>query len=223
MDEDDEKSTDTVLKIVICGDGTSGKTSLCLRLTQSTFSIHYAQTVGFEFYTKRLLLPDKTSVLLQVWDIGGQSIASPMLQKYIIGANGAIVVYDVTNSSSFESLNEWLSVIEKAASLSNQKIHFSLVGNKTDMEQRRTVHIEQHIKFAEQYKMSSHYVSAKTGDGVMLMFRQIAADILGKKLTKTDIEADIAVIEAPLAVPDEAQRLQHVRDQSKYTSVCSVM
>uniref|UniRef100_A0A0M3HIH6 Ras-related protein Rab-28 n=1 Tax=Ascaris lumbricoides TaxID=6252 RepID=A0A0M3HIH6_ASCLU len=94
-----------------------------------------------------------------------------MLQKYIFGAHGALVVYDVTNSSSFESLEDWVNIIKRITKTQEKPAQLSLVGNKTDLEHRRAVRIEKHNKFAEQHGMTSHYVSAKTGDSVTLMFR----------------------------------------------------
>lgn len=102
----------------------------------------------------------------------------------------------------------------------------AVVGNKTDMEHRRVVRIDKHSKFVEQYAMGSHYVSAKTGDTVDLMYRfvncshslsmrrsasiyglrSVAADVLGVQLSKTDMEWDMRVIEAPVAVLDADPR-----------------
>lgn len=62
-------------------------------------------------------------IQLEIWDVGGQSIASPMLEKYINGANGAVIVYDVTNSTSFENLGEWINVIKKFTN-DQEKVNF---------------------------------------------------------------------------------------------------
>ncbi|MFH4976574.1 hypothetical protein AB6A40_003283 [Gnathostoma spinigerum] len=225
-DSDEEESTEQILKLVVCGDGASGKTSLCTRFAHDQFARQYQQTVGLDFFSRRLLLPANSSVLLQIWDVGGQSIASPMLEKYLFGAHGAIVVYDVTNRSSFENLDDWVSVIKKLTR-NQQKIQFALVGNKTDLEHRRAVRIERHMKFAEQHGMTSHYVSAKTGDSVVLMFRQVTAEILGLQLSKTEVEAETIVVEAPVTTQSEAElkNIRHQRrtDLSRNTAVCRVM
>jgi len=153
-----------------------------------------------------------------------------MLDKYIYGSHGALVVYDVTNSASFENLVDWVNLIKKFTRDQEKPTHLTLVGNKTDLEHRRAVRIEKHSKFAEQHGMtSSHYVSAKTGDSVRLLFRQVAADILGIQLSKTDMEADIVIVQAPVATQSDAElksaanasRQRH-HDQSQRTSVCSV-
>ncbi|KAL3982068.1 Ras-related protein Rab-28 [Acanthocheilonema viteae] len=227
MEWDEEAPVQKIIKIVVCGDGASGKTSLCVRFAQDNFGRQYQQTIGLDFFTRRLTLPGNVSVLLQIWDIGGQSIASPMLEKYINGAHGAVVVYDVTNSSSFENLEDWINIIKQVTKAQEKPIVLMLVGNKTDLEHRRVVRIERHTKFALQYGMSSYYVSAKTGDSVMLMFRKTAAEILGIPLEQNDIEGDIIVVKASVTTPTEAESKASQRqlraDQSHSTTVCSVM
>ncbi|VDM12643.1 unnamed protein product [Wuchereria bancrofti] len=185
-----------------------------------------------DFFTRRLTLPGNVSVLLQaskfiIWDIGGQSIASPMLEKYINGAHGAVVVYDVTNSSSFENLEDWINIIKQVTKTQERPVVLMLVGNKTDLEHRRVIRIERHTKFALQYGMSSYYVSAKTGDSVTLMFRKTAAEILGIPLEQSDTEGDIIVVKASVTTrtEDESQPSQQQlrADQSRNTTVCSVI
>ncbi|KAM3726403.1 Ras-related protein [Dirofilaria immitis] len=227
MEWDEEAPVQKIIKIVVCGDGASGKTSLCVRFAQDNFGRQYHQTVGLDFFTRRLTLPGNVSVLMQIWDIGGQSIASPMLEKYVNGAHGAVVVYDVTNSSSFENLEDWINIIKQITKTQEKPVVLMLVGNKTDLEHRRVVRIERHTKFALQYGMSSYYVSAKTGDSVTLMFRKTAAEILGIPLEQTDTEGDIIVVKASVTTRTEAEskasQQQSRTDQSRNTTVCSTM
>uniref|UniRef100_A0A7N4NRD0 RAB28, member RAS onco family n=1 Tax=Sarcophilus harrisii TaxID=9305 RepID=A0A7N4NRD0_SARHA len=86
MSDSEEECQDRQLKIVLLGDGTSGKTSLATRFAQEAFGKQYKQTVGLDFFLKRITLPGNLNVTLQVWDIGGQTIGGKMLDKYIYGA-----------------------------------------------------------------------------------------------------------------------------------------
>ncbi|CEF71397.1 Ras-related protein Rab-28 [Strongyloides ratti] len=204
--EDDKDNTDErSIKLVLIGDGCSGKTSICNQLCKKKFSKKYTQTYGVDFYSKKITLPNNIEVLLQIWDIGGQSVASPLLEKYLYGVQGVLLIYDVTNSTSFANLQDWITVTKKITKNYEKHVHMSLVGNKTDLEHRRAVRVEKHTKLAEQYGMSSHYVSAKTGDSVALAFRQTAADIFGIQLSKIDMESDITIVQAPVAVPTEKE------------------
>ena len=84
-------------KLVVIGNGTVGKTSIIMRFCEDHFAKSYKQTIGVDFFVKRLEMPNNTSVTLQVWDIGGQSIFGKMIQTYIFEANAVVLVYDITN------------------------------------------------------------------------------------------------------------------------------
>ena len=100
-DEEEEGPEHLQYKVVVLGNGTVGKTSVILRFCEDHFGKNYKQTIGVDFYVKRLELPGDLQVALQVWDIGGQSIFGKMLQTYIYEANAVVLVYDVTNQASF--------------------------------------------------------------------------------------------------------------------------
>src|SRR6056300_1429662 len=91
--QDDDESSDEAdpenlqYKIVVLGNGTVGKTSLIMRFCEDYFARSYKQTIGVDFFVKRIELPGDINVTLQVWDIGGQSIFSRMIQTYIFEAN----------------------------------------------------------------------------------------------------------------------------------------
>ncbi|OXB62138.1 hypothetical protein ASZ78_007841, partial [Callipepla squamata] len=129
-DSEEEESPDRQLKLVLLGDGTAGKTSLAMRFAQETFGKQYKQTIGLDFYLKRIILPGNLNVTLQVWDVGGQTIGGKMLDKYIYGAQGILLVYDITNCQSFENLEDWYNVVKKVTEESEIQPLVALVGNK---------------------------------------------------------------------------------------------
>uniref|UniRef100_A0A0B6Z354 Ras-related protein Rab-28 n=1 Tax=Arion vulgaris TaxID=1028688 RepID=A0A0B6Z354_9EUPU len=129
MSDSEEESPEQQLKLVVIGDGASGKTSLCTRYTQEQFSKSYGQTVGLDFYLKRISLQGNTNVALQVWDIGGQTLGGAMLDNYIFGAHGVLLVYDISNYSSFENLKDWMTVVSNVCG-SGPMPHMALIGNK---------------------------------------------------------------------------------------------
>lgn len=103
---------------------------LC-RFASDTFGKQYKQTIGIDFFQKRLELPGPTVVLLQCWDVGGQTIGSKMLQSYIYGAHAIILAYDITNSASFADLEDWLSEV-KAVYKDGKMPLLALAGNKSE-------------------------------------------------------------------------------------------
>nr|XP_033804956.1 ras-related protein Rab-28 isoform X2 [Geotrypetes seraphini] len=198
MSDSEEESQDRQLKIVILGDGASGKTSVAMRFAQEAFGKQYKQTVGLDFFMRRIMLPGNLNVTLQVWDIGGQTIGGKMLDKYIYGAQGVLLVYDITNYQSFENLEDWYTMVKKMNKETDSQPFVALVGNKTDLEHMRTVKAEKHQRFCQENGTSSHFVSAKTGDSVFLCFQRVAADILGIKLNKAEMEQSQRVVKADI-------------------------
>ncbi|XP_052010597.1 ras-related protein Rab-28 isoform X1 [Xyrauchen texanus] len=198
MSDSEEEIQERQLKIVLLGDGASGKTSLATRIAQEAFGKQYKQTIGLDFFLKRITLPGNLNVTLQVWDIGGQTIGGKMLDKYIYGAQGVLLVYDITNSQSFENLEDWLNMVRKANEESDTQPAISLIGNKIDLEHMRTVKMEKHQRFCQENGLISQFVSAKTGDSVFLCFQRLAAEILGIKLNKAEIEQSQYVVKADI-------------------------
>lgn len=201
-------------KMIVIGDGTVGKTSLCMKLCEGEFNVAYKQTIGLDFFIKRLELPQQTHVALQIWDIGGQSIGSQMLKTYISGASAIVMVYDITNYDSFRDLEEWLQVVKEVYSTGTAP-YIALVGNKSDLFHMQAVKTEVHNRFADQHSLYSYIVSAKTGDQVYNTFYRIAADISGVVLTGTDIEAAQQVLKAEVVLySTEAPKVEEVKQQS---------
>lgn len=216
---DDEGNTDKQLKVVVVGDGASGKTSIATRYAQSSFGKEYKQTLGVDFFLKRIVLPGDTQVALQVWDIGGQTLGGAMLNNYIYGAHAVLLVYDITNSQSFDNLEDWLAVIKKTCV---QKLPaLALIGNKIDLDHLRAVKADKHQKFATEHSMSSHFISARTDDQVSLCFQKVAAQVLGYKLTKQEIESQQTVVKAEI-VKYSAVEPPRSNSSRQRSALCSI-
>ncbi|CAD5122837.1 DgyrCDS11241 [Dimorphilus gyrociliatus] len=200
MTENEDEYTSRLVKLVLIGDGTSGKTSLAYRYVNDTFSKPYSQTLGIDCLLKRTILSSNVHVTAQIWHIGGQSIGGGMLDKYLYNADGVILVYDVTNLESFENLMDWKEQVLQLIRLrSDAKFpHFVLVGNKIDLEHLRVVRGQRQEAFAKKQGMSSYFVSAKTGEGVTMCFKKVIADILGIKLTVKDHDYQYTIVKAEI-------------------------
>jgi Ras-related protein Rab-28 len=108
---DTEDFTKVQFKVILLGDGAVGKTSIAMRFAEDMFSQNYKQTVGVDFHIRRLNIPPKYQVALQLWDIGGQSIGSKMVSNYISGAHAVLLCYDITNYESFADLEDWYRIV----------------------------------------------------------------------------------------------------------------
>ena len=101
-------------KVVLIGDGTVGKTSICTRFCQDHYGKEYKQTIGLDFFLKRIQFPGDVNILLQIWDIGGQTIGSKMIGTYLFGADAICLVYDISNHDSFLNLADWHGLVKKS-------------------------------------------------------------------------------------------------------------
>ena len=184
--EDDEPEN-LQYKIVVLGNGTVGKTSLISRFCQDQFARSYKQTIGLDFFVRRVELPGNLSVTMQVWDIGGQSIFSKMITTYIFEANAVLLTYDITNQQSFQDLEDWLELVKRTFEDREMPL-LVLLGNKVDLNHMQAVKQDTHSKFASNNDMTHYYVSAKTGDQVNTVFLQTAANLAGVSLPKNSID-----------------------------------
>ncbi|CAF4516270.1 unnamed protein product, partial [Rotaria sp. Silwood2] len=128
MSDSEDDANEKQVKIVLLGDGSAGKTSISERFSKDAFSRDYNQTLGIDYYLKRINLTHSYNVTLAVNDVGGQTLGGAMLDKYIYGADIVLLVYDVTNLQSFENLEDWYSTVMKYCA--GRKPLFALVGNK---------------------------------------------------------------------------------------------
>eukprot|EP01083_Nonionella_stella_P153242 492034_1 len=106
---------------------------------------------------KKLVLPGDVYVALQIWDIGGQSVGSKMIKNYIFGADAVLLCYDITNYESFQNLDEWIGLVERACTEATMP-YLALVGNKKDLEHVRTVKSEKHLRLADERSMFGYFM-----------------------------------------------------------------
>ncbi|KAI8853706.1 RAB28, member ras oncogene family, isoform CRA_a [Chytridium lagenaria] len=184
----DEDDTDNVIKIVLLGDGATGKTSIAQRFAQDTLPQNYKQTIGLDFYQKRITLSDL--------DVGGQTLSSRMTQNYLHGANAIVLVYDVTHIGTFQNLEEWIKLIHKTFLQGVDTMMMDAKDSRLpiwpDLSHIRVVRQDRHLQLASDYNLVPFMASARTGEGVSTTILQIAADLLGvssKRFASTDFMA----------------------------------
>ncbi|KAL3850701.1 hypothetical protein ACJIZ3_012583 [Penstemon smallii] len=145
-----------------------GKSCLLLRFSDGSFTTSFITTIGIDFKIRTVELDGKR-IKLQIWDTAGQERF-----RTITTAMGILLVYDVTDESSFNNIRNWIRNIEQHASDNVNKI---LVGNKADMDESKRV-----ISFSKIY--------AKTNLNVEQVFFSIARDIK-QRLSDTDTKAEL--------------------------------
>lgn len=164
---------DMQIKLLMIGDSGVGKTCLLLRYANDSFSPTFITTIGIDFKIKNIEIDNKR-VKLQIWDTAGQERFRTITTSYFRGAQGIVLVYDVTDRRSFESIRNWISQIQQHADVHVNKI---LVGNKCDMLDEKVVSTEEGKKLAEEFNMEFWETSAKNDVNVEQSFHSIAKSV----------------------------------------------
>lgn len=172
---------DYLFKLLLIGDSGVGKSCLLLRFMDETYSDSYISTIGVDFRI-RSIEADGKHIKLQIWDTAGQERFRTITSSYYRGANGIIVVYDITDKESFENVQQWLREIERYAS---DSVISLLIGNKLDLKEQRQVSNITAREFCQQNDMDFLETSAKDNTNVGNFFVQIALKILEKEDANT--------------------------------------
>jgi Ras-related protein Rab-1A len=167
---------DYLFKLLLIGDSGVGKSCLLLRFADDTYSDSYISTIGVDFKIRTLDLEGKT-VKLQIWDTAGQERFRTITSSYYRGAHGIAIVYDVTDQESFNNVRHWNAEIDRYASEGVTKV---LIGNKSDMADKKVVSLEQGKALADELKMEFIETSAKDASNVTRAFEVMAAKIKSK-------------------------------------------
>ncbi len=171
---------DYLFKSIVVGDGGVGKTALTLRFSKGFFTEDYKMTIGVDFHVKTISIDASEGPIkckLQLWDTGGQERFSSIRPMYYRGSLGTILVFDLTNSATFEHLPGW---IEEVRANIKADIPVLLVGNKSALIDQRAVSIEEISKFTKDFNLYYMETSAKTGDGVGDCFYILACLMIGQ-------------------------------------------
>ncbi|ORE07861.1 rab protein 6 [Rhizopus microsporus var. microsporus] len=162
-------------KLVFLGEQSVGKTSLITRFMYDTFDNTYQATIGIDFLSKTMYLEDRT-VRLQLWDTAGQERFRSLIPSYIRDSSVAVVVYDITNRASFQNTSKWIDDVRAER---GSEVIIVLVGNKTDLSDKREVTFEEGEKKASDCGILFIETSAKAGHNVKALFKRIAQALPG--------------------------------------------
>jgi Ras-related protein Rab-5C len=163
-------------KVALLGDTSVGKSCLANRFINDSFSTFQEPTIGAAFMTKQLEL-DNFKVKFEIWDTAGQERYRSLAPMYYRGAMSAIVVFDITQRSSFDGAKNWVREIKTKG---HKHCIIALVGNKTDLVNERVVDVKQIYPYVESEDLLYFETSAKTGKNVERMFK-----VIGENLPKS--------------------------------------
>jgi len=150
-----------IIKITLLGEKNVGKTSLVYRYIENKFRDSYKATLGVNLLKKDMDV-DGNGVSVQIWDLGGQESFRSLRKLYLEGANGAFVMFDLTDRKTFDKLNEWIESFKEARG----EQPMVLIGNKSDLENQRKITDMEASNYAKDNNMELILTSAKPGQNV---------------------------------------------------------
>ncbi|XP_042594349.1 ras-related protein Rab-6A-like isoform X3 [Cyprinus carpio] len=184
-------------KLVFLGEQSVGKTSLITRFMYDSFDNTYQATIGIDFLSKTMYLEDRT-IRLQLWDTAGQERFRSLIPSYIRDSAAAVVVYDIANLNSFQQTSKWIDDVRTER---GSDVIIMLVGNKTDLADKRQITTEEGEQRAKELNVMFIETSAKTGYNVKQLFRRVAAALPGMDSTPEKSKEDM--IDIKLEKPPE--------------------
>ena len=188
-----EDNYEFIFKVLLLGNSNVGKSSLFLRFVDDIWNDTFVPTIGVDFKIKTFEIDEK-KIKMQIWDTAGQERSKNIISSYYRGAHGILLIYDVTDKDSFRNLSNWLIEIEKNASKNVLKI---VIGNKTDLENKRVISYNQGKEFADTYGLKFLETSAKKNLNVNEAFETLGRELMAasedKKIIKQKQNKKISV------------------------------
>lgn len=182
---DDEAGVEELLKIklIVIGNQGTGKSCILNRFVKDSFDESYQATIGLDFHSKNVTIHNQ-DIRLILYDTAGQEKFRSLIPMYIREAQIILLIYDIANKDSFDSIPKWMDEISE---VKNNDVIYALVGNKIDLEKERVISFEEGKKFADDNKLLFQEVSAKSGKNIGNLFEiQIYEAIYNKFKTEFD-------------------------------------
>jgi small GTP-binding protein len=177
MSEEDEKKVEILYKVLLLGDWSVGKTCLLMRYMDNTFTEMHLSTIGIDSKIKIVNLKEGLDARIQIWDTAGQERYKTIAKSYIKGANGILLVYDVTKRNSFEGIKNWVKQIKDLVS---SRVNVVLIGNKIDLEDKREVKTEEGEQLGKEFNYQFFETTAKDGVNINEAFEALIKSIAEK-------------------------------------------
>ena len=168
------KKRNFMFKILVGGDAGAGKTTILRRYVDRKFDESTIHTVGVDFFHKQISL-ESASVTLQLWDLGGQKRFRHLLDKFILGARGALFLFDLTRMPKKNGIDQWLTMFKTH----DTKLPIILVGTKSDLKDLIAVDKDTAIELKNEFSFLDYFeTSSKTGLNVDKVFEQMAKHLI---------------------------------------------
>ena len=211
---DDYSYYDLTFKLIVIGDSFVGKSCLTNKGTKNAFDESYSATVGFEFVTSNIKINDKVCKM-QIWDTCGQEVYRSLITSFYRNASLAVLVYSIDSQESFDNLDLWLKELR---TFSSPDAKIFLIGNKSDLEEKRKIEKEMGEKYKEENNLDFFIeTSAKTGFNAQTIFIE-AAKILYLDWKKYNKEKRVSDMSKQSSIHSAIIKKQPTNNQIRITS-----
>ena len=185
----ENKEYDLLFKLILIGDSYVGKSNILLKYLKNQFNENSKTTIGVEFGTKNIIINNKR-IKIQIWDTAGQERYRSITSAYYKGAKGALIVYDITRKNTFDNIDKWITDLKLNG---DKNIYIIILGNKSDLIDKREINKNDGIKKAEMYKTAFLETSALNGDNISKAFDELIEQIVinNKNIFLDDNENEI--------------------------------
>ena len=185
----ENKEYDLLFKLILIGDSCVGKSNILLKYLKNQFNENSKTTVGVEFGTKNIIINNKR-IKIQIWDTAGQERYRSITSAYYKGAKGALIVYNITRKNTFDNIDKWIIDLKLNG---DKNICIIILGNKSDLIDKREINKNDGIKKAEMYKTAFLETSALNGDNISKAFDELIEQIVinNKNIFQDDNENEI--------------------------------
>ena len=163
-------------KTVIIGEAGVGKTSIVQQFVNKCFQEKYVETIGVEFFTKTFKINDKI-IKAEIWDTAGSERFASITKNYYRGADGALIVYDISNKTTFDNVENWFNDLKNAC---KEEAFIILIGNKNDLENQRQVSNNMLINLGKNLGIAVMETSAKDDYNINESFYLLIKEIYRK-------------------------------------------
>ena len=170
--------------LTLCESGV-GKTCILRRFVENKFLKNHLATIGIDFRAKTIQI-NGYEVKLKIWDTAGEERFRNITNQYYKGADGIILVFDLTNFDTMNKIRDWYNQIKN--NTSSNDIGLVLVANKSDL--KREVSNEECLNLSKELNIKLYETSALTGEGVNEIFEYITQEIISKKNYLDDTQAN---------------------------------
>jgi len=175
-----------MVKLLVLGDASVGKTSVLNQFVNRDFSAQYRPTIGSDLIARQVEI-DEVLMTLQIWDTAGQERFRALASSFYRNAEICVFVYDITNLQSFSSIQNWYETFVDFCPITQSAVSLLLLGNKLDLDKNRQVQTADGEALAQRTNMLFFEVSAKNAEGIVPAFEAVVRQHMKAALVKPSI------------------------------------